>query len=110
MKTIKWAAVAATALFVMMNAGAVPDSDLETAYRVIGSVLALAGLVAAVGMASDRAWGSLAVIGVGVLNLAGSFTAMFDHQDGAVAGIVVAGIGIALGALARGRSPQPAGV
>lgn len=110
MKIIKGAAVAATALFVLMNAGTVPDSDLGTAYRVIGAVLAVVGLIAAVGLATGQAWGSQAVIGAGVLNLAAAISGLFTDQDGVVVGLVVASLGIALGALARGGLPKPAGV
>jgi hypothetical protein len=108
--TIKWAAVTVTTLFVLMNLGALPDTDINTAYRVIGGLLALAGAVAAVGLAAGRHWGPLAVVAAGVLNLATAVTGLFAGQDGAVIGIVVGGLGAVLGTLATSRSRRPAEV
>jgi hypothetical protein len=105
MKIVKWAAVAVTALFVLMNAGAVldPGTDVATPYRVVAAVLALAGVVAVVGLAMNATWGKAAVIVVGGLNLATSITGLFTDLDGSALGIVVGGLGVVLGALAQVR-------
>lgn len=103
MKIVKWAAVAVTALFVLMNAGAVPTADLATPYRVVAAVLALAGVVAVVGLGMNATWGKAAVIVVGGLNLATSITGLFTDLDGSALGIVVGGLGVVLGALTQAR-------
>jgi hypothetical protein len=104
MKILKWAAVAVTALFVAMDLGALPDSDIDVAYRVIGGVLAVIGAVAAIGLATARPWGRAAVIGAGALNAATAVTGLFTDLDGAVIGIVVGGLGAVLGTLATETS------
>lgn len=99
MKILKWAAVGVTALFALMNFGALADADIDTAYRIVGGVLGLAGVVAAVGLGANRRWGKPAVIAVGALNVLAAISGLFTHQDGSVIGIVIGGLGVALGAL-----------
>jgi len=100
MKILTWAAVAVTALFALMNLGAVPQSESETPYRVIAAVLGLAGAAAAIGLAAKQQWGRPAVIAVGALNAIISITGFFTDQEGAVTGLVVGGLGVVLGLLA----------
>ena len=107
MKILKWAAVAVTALFVAMNLGAVPDGDIDTGYRVVAAVLAVAGLVAAVGLGMNQSWGRAAIIVVGGLNVLTAVTGFFTEQEGVVIGIVVGGLGVILGALAAGDTRRP---
>ncbi len=107
MKILTWAAVAATALFVLMNAGAVVEPGIGAPYRVIAAALAVAGAAAAVGLAAGWSWGRAAVVGVGALNVAASTAALVTGQEGAVIGLAVGGLGVVLGALSGG-TPRPA--
>jgi hypothetical protein len=106
MKIVKWAAVAVTGLFVLMNLGAVLEPDVDTPFRVFGAVLGLAGAAAAVGLGTSQSWGRAAVIGVGVLNVIGSVVALLADQQGAGIGIVVGGLGAVLGLLAGPESKR----
>lgn len=110
MKILKWAAVAVTALFALMNLGAVADGDIDTVYRVVAAVLAILGAAAAVGLGANQSWGRVAVVGVGALNVAASITGLFTDQAGAVIGIVVGGLGVVLGALAASDTKRPVAV
>lgn len=109
MKILTWAAVAVTALFALMNLGAVPQSESDTPYRIIAAALGLAGIAAAVGLAANQPWGRPAVIAVGALNAITAITGLFADQDGAVIGLVVGGLGVVLGLLA-GSTKHPAAV
>lgn len=108
MKILKWAAVAVTALFALMNLGVVPDSGVETGWRAYGAVMAVAGAAAAIGLATDQRWGRVAVIGAGGINLAASVIGLFADQPGGATGIVVGGLGVVLGVLAAKASTWPA--
>jgi hypothetical protein len=99
MTVIRWAAVAVTALFVLMNTGAVLEPEVDTGYRVVAAVLAIAGAVAAVMLGTNQARGRAAIITVGGLNVLTAITGLFTNQEGAVVGIVVGGLGVLLGML-----------
>lgn len=105
MKLIRWAAVAVTVLFTLMNLGAAVDPTQQSGVRVVGAVLFVAGAAAATGLALNRVWGRSAVIAVGGLNVAASLVAMATGQEGSVIGLVVGGLGVLLGVLA-GREAQ----
>lgn len=108
MKIITWAAVAITALFVLMNAGAALDPEQAAWVRAFGAVVGVAGVAALVGLATGRGWGRPAVIAVGALNVAGSIAALVDGQEGGLIGLVVGCLGVLLGALAGSRTSHPA--
>lgn len=108
MKSIMWAAVAVTALFVLMNAGAVFQPGTNTPYRVIGAVMAVAGATAAFGLALGLSWGRAAVVVVAAVNAAIAVVGLFTDVEGAVIGLVVGGLGVVLGALAGTPARQPA--
>jgi uncharacterized membrane protein len=99
MKLITWAAVAVTALFVLMNLGVVLDGDTDVAWRLLGGVLGALGIAAAIGLAVDQPWGRVAVVGVAALNTVASVVATVSGEEGGVVGIVVGGLGAILGAL-----------
>ena len=107
MKIVKWAAVLVTALFALMNLGAVPQSSLDTWLRVVGAVMALAGAAAAIGLAASLAWGKSAVIGVGAVNVAIAVISLITGAEGAAIGLVVGGLGVALGLLTPARETRP---
>lgn len=110
MHILKWAAVAVTALFVLMNLGAVADPELAPGYRIAGVALALLGLVAVAGLAWSRTWGRPSTIAAGAANTLAAITTLFTGSEGALIGIVVGGLGLVLGLLvAPGpRRPQEA--
>ena len=66
---------------------------------VSAAVLFVLGAAAAAGLALGTPWGRAAVIGAGVLNLAGGVIALADGMEGAVIGTVVSALGIVLGFL-----------
>jgi len=105
MKLIRWAAVAVTALFVLMNIGAAVDPDVDTWVRIFGAGLALLGIPAVVGLARDLPWGRPAVIGVGALNVAGAVVGIIADLDGGAIGLVVGGLGVVLGAFSAPSHP-----
>jgi len=104
MRIVKWAAVAVTVLFVLMNLGAAVDATQDGWVRVAGGVLAAAGIVAAAGLASTRPWGRAAVIAVGAGNVAAAVVGLFTGHEGSVIGLVVGGLAVLLGAFAGSRS------
>ena len=105
MNIIRWAAAAVTGLFVLMNLGAAIDPTQADWVRIASAALGIAGAVAAVGLASNRAWGRPAVIAVGALNVCDAAAALFTGEPGVVAGVVVGGLGVLLGVLA-GTTPR----
>lgn len=105
MKIIHWAAIVVTALFVLMNLGAAADSDFSAATRVAALVLAVAGVAAAFGMATNASWGVAATIVVGVINVAGGVIAVAADEDGGPIGIVVGGLAVLLAFLSRQLAP-----
>ncbi len=108
MRILKWAAVAVTALFALMNLGAaLGEGGSGAGARVLGAVLFVAGAVAATGLATGRAWGRAAVVAVGAANILAAVVALIAGTEGAVVGLVVGGLCVVLGAMAPARSEQP---
>jgi hypothetical protein len=102
MRILTWAAVAVTALFALMNLGAALGSGESGAgLRLLGAVLFVAGAAAAAGLATRRTWGRTAVIGVGAVNVATAAVGLAFDPAAAVVGLVVGGLGVVLGVLAR---------
>lgn len=110
MKILKWAAVAVTALFALMNLGAIFEPDVTTPYRIIAAPLFLAGVTAAVGLAAGRSWGRAAIIVVGGLNVIASVAGFFTDQEGSVIGLVVGGLAVVLGVLVVTETKHAAAV
>ncbi len=104
MKIIRWAAVAVTALFVLMNAGAVLDPVQPAWVRVAAAVLAVAGL----GLALNKRWGWAAVVAVGALNCLGAVSTLLFGGEGFAIGLMVGGLAVLLGILARPSTVESA--
>lgn len=104
MKAVTWAAVAVTALFALMNLGAVFESEVDTPYRIVGAVLAVVGAGAAAGLGTGQPWGRASVVSVGALNVIASIIGLLVDQEGAVIGIVVGALGVVLGWLSPSES------
>jgi hypothetical protein len=101
MLVIRWAAIALTTLFILMNLGAAFESEQATWVRIVGATLGVAGIVAAIGFAVGRRWGWVAVAVVGALNCLGAITTLVVGGEGFLPGLVVGGLGLVLGVLAR---------
>lgn len=102
MRIVRWAAVAVTVLMSLMNLGAAlgsGDDKLSAPILVAIAALAVAGFVAAIGLALRTVWGRPAVLAVGALNLLGAIIALINGGDGAVIGLVVSALILLLGTL-----------
>ena len=108
MKIIRWAAVAVTALFVLMNAGAVLDPVQPAWVTVAAAVLAVAGLLAGLGLALNKRWGWAAVVAVGALNCLGAVSTLLFGGEGFAIGLMVGGLAVLLGILARPSTVESA--
>jgi len=105
-KIVKWTAVTLTALFALLNLGAAPDSSQADGLRILGVVLGVAGVTAAVGLATSRTWGRTAVLIVGAFNLAAATVSLFVAANGldtgaSITGMVLGVVCVALGALVQ---------
>ena len=104
MKAIRWTAAAVTLLMGLMNLPFVIDdggNDYPMAFRVVASLVGLAGIVAAIALARRVPRATTAVILLGALNLAGSVWALTADSEGAVIGLVVSLLGLGFGVLTR---------
>ncbi|HYG94530.1 MAG TPA: hypothetical protein VD859_13190 [Nocardioides sp.] len=110
MKIIRWAAILVTALFALMNLGAVGDADAETWVRAVGVVLAVLGLGAAAGLALNQSWGGAAVVAVGLLNIVAAVVALGTSEAGGGVGIAVGALGAILGFFSNEHDRDPARV
>ncbi len=99
MAIAKWAAIAVTLLMGLANLAEVGQSNL--ALKIIGPLLAVAALGAAVGLATQQPWGARAVIGVGAVNLVAAVVGAFTGVDGWPVGLVLAGLAIVLTVVAK---------
>lgn len=91
MKAIRWAAVVTTALMSLMNlpAGLDNGTGMPTWLSWIATVVGVAGLVAAVGLARRVSWGRPAVLAIGLINLVGAVAALTVGWDGGGIGLVL---------------------
>jgi hypothetical protein len=64
----------------------------------VGTLVGLAGIVAAVGLIRRLSWARAAVIVIGLINVAGGVVARVQHWSGGVVGVVLglAAVGLAL--------------
>lgn len=110
MRTIRYTAVVATVLMALMNLPIVFDDGgqgLAKPLAALISLLGLAGLVAAIALATRRSWGAPAAVVVGALNVIGAVTALIMGVDSAVIGLVVSLLGTGFGiATARPRAGE----
>jgi hypothetical protein len=102
MKLWRYVAIATTVVMSLLDLpAAVSDTDMPRAVDLVGTIVGVAGLVAAVAMLRRRPWAPAAVIALGVLNIAGGVAAV-------VAGWQGGPIGIVLGtAMAASAFPRP---
>ena len=73
------------------------------------TLVGVAGLVAAAGLARRLPWGRPAVLAIGVLNVAGAVVALVNDWDGAAIGLTVSLIALVLAWFAQPvRVAEPA--
>lgn len=109
-KIFKWTAVAFTALFALMNLGVAPDSSQADGLRILGVVLGVAGVAAAVGLATSRTWGRTAVVAVGALNVAAATVGLVVDAIGVDTGAAATGLVLGVICVALGVLTQPTAV
>ncbi|MGA9102547.1 hypothetical protein [Aeromicrobium sp.] len=100
MTIVKWAAIGVTLLMGLANFGLIAQ-DLNIGGKILGVVLALAALVAIVGVIARKGWGVPAVIAVGAFNLVGAIIAAVAGMDGWPIGAVLSALGIIFGVVYR---------
>jgi hypothetical protein len=100
MKVIRWATAAALTLISLMDIGIVTDlGHNPVALEVAAPLLGLLGLAAVYGLLRRRSWGTRATLGAGLVNMAGAVGALVTGADGAIIGLVVSVIALALAGL-----------
>ncbi len=105
MKTVRILAIVPLALMSLMNLGYPFGNEPkpEVALAVAVAALGVAGLVACFGLGADRSWSVAAAVAVAAFNVAGALIALVNDSQGAVVGLVVSGLALAL-ALAAGSA------
>lgn len=98
MTIVKWAAAGVTLLMGLANLGQIAQ-DVSLALKILGVALALAALVAVVAVLARRRWGAAAVITIGAANLGAAIIGAVAGVDGWPVGLVLAALGIVLGAV-----------
>ena len=99
MKAIRWAAVAATALMSLMNLPIAFDESADhipTGFAWVITLVGVAGLVAAYGLARELPWGRPAALAIGVFNLVGAIVALANDWQGAAIGLTVSALAVVL--------------
>ena len=104
MRIAKWAAVVVTLLMGLANIGQLAQSNV--ALKVVGPALAVAAVIAVIGVASGRSWGARAVIAVGATNLVIAVLAAIAGLDGWPVAVVLSALAILLTALSTPRAGQ----
>lgn len=110
MRTIRWAAAAATILMSLMNLPFVIDdggAGLPAVVNWLISLLGVVGIVSAIGLLRHTGWGRPAVLVVGAINLIGAVVALVGGMEGAIIGLVVSASILVLGLLTRSGDRAP---
>lgn len=100
MKLVRILAIVPLALMSLMNLGYPLGTDPKPGVAAAVVVLGLAGLVASYGLARATTWGVPAAIVVAGLNVLGAIVALVADSQGAVVGLVVSGLALALASVA----------
>jgi hypothetical protein len=114
MKIIHWIAAAALTLISLMDIGTVLGGGESVPIRVAAPLLGVIGLVAVYGLLRRRSWGAPAALAAGAANVVTALVAMAVSSTGALAGLAVSLVALALTAAAaypprtRRPCPQPA--
>lgn len=98
MGILKWAAVAVTLLMGLANLGQIGATNVGL--KIVGPILFIAAVVAAVGLVTRKSWGTRAVIAVGVVNLVAAVIGAIAGVEGWPIGLVLSGLAVVLAAVA----------
>jgi uncharacterized membrane protein (UPF0136 family) len=106
MKLVRILAIIPLALISLINVGYPfgPDSDPAVALAVAVLVLGVAGFVAAYGLARNTTWGIPAALAVAGINVVGAIIALVNDSEGAIVGLVVSALALALAFVAGSGS------
>jgi len=111
MKLVRILAILPLALISLMNVGysfgTDPKPDVVLAIAV--AAMGVAGLVAVYGLARNTSWGIPAALAVAGVNVAAAAIAMVADEEGAIIGLVVSAIALAL-AFAASSAPRKVSV
>jgi uncharacterized membrane protein (UPF0136 family) len=98
MKLVRILAIVPLALISLMNVGysfgADPKPDVAIAIAV--AAMGLAGFVAAYGLARNTSWGIPAALLVAGVNVAAAVIGLVADEEGAIIGLVISAIALAL--------------
>jgi len=96
---LRYSAAAATILMSVMNLPFAFDGPAGTPEPLawLVTVFGVVGIAAAVGLLRKAAWGPWAVTVVGAVNLAGGVAAFVRDQEGALIGVALSLVIVALG-------------
>ena len=110
MRTVRWAAAAATIVMSLLNLPFVVDdggAGLPAVVNWLISLLGLVGIVSAIGLLRYAGWGRPAVLVVGAINLLGAVAALVVGLEGGIIGLVVSASIVVLGLLTRSGDRAP---
>jgi hypothetical protein len=114
MKAIRYGAAAVTLLMALATlpvAFTADDTIMPSALRWAATAIGVVGVVSAIALLRRVPWAPLAVVVVGVLNVAGGVYAIATDLEGGVVGVVLGGIATAGGGLlartGEARSAHP---
>ena len=96
MAIVKWALIGVTLLMGLANFGQIAQ-DLNPAWKIVSLVLALAAIVAIVGLVARKSWGTPAIIAIAAVNLVGAIIGAVGSLEGWAVGLVLSALGIILG-------------
>ena len=98
MKILRILAIVPLALISLMNVGYPfgTDPKPDVALAVAVAAMGVAGLVAAYGLARNMAWGIPAALTVAAVNVVAAVIALVADEEGAVIGLVVSAVALAM--------------
>ena len=98
MKTVRTLAIIPLALISLMNVGYPFGTDPipELTPAIAALVLGVAGLVAVLGLARNTSWGLPAAVAVAGVNVTAAVIALVAGSEGAVIGLVISSLALAL--------------
>jgi hypothetical protein len=110
MKIVRWTAAAALTLVSLMDLGvALGGGDESISVRILAPLLGMLGLAATYGLLRRRRWGSPASLAAVAINVVTALIAMTLGSAGALTGLAVSLVALALTAVAAytGQTRRP---
>jgi hypothetical protein len=98
MKLVRILAIVPLALVSLMNVGYPfgTDPKPDVALAIAAVLLGAAGFVAAFGLARNTTWGIPAAVAVAGVNVVGAIIALVSDTEGAIVGLVVSAVAMAM--------------